>query len=89
MAGHVVQAVDEFGELLKELLQRGDELKQTTTVEPPLSKSGFEDILERVEATLFSSAKTLEQRKQRHAVIDTAIRDRFNELLVSLRDAHF
>jgi THO complex subunit 1 len=84
MAGHVVQAVEAFGELLKELLRRAEEVKQATTVEPPLSKSDFEDILERVEAAFFSSAETLEQRKQRHAAIDTAIRDKFNELLVSL-----
>lgn len=86
MAGNVVpavDAVDAFGELLKELFQRAEEVKQTNTVEPPLSKPDLEDILERVEATFFSSAKTLELRKQRHAAIDTAIRDKFNELLVS------
>lgn len=84
MAGHVVPAVDEFGELLEELLKRAGEVKPTTTMEPPLNKSGIEDILERVESTFFSSAETVEQRKQRHPLIDTAIRNKFNELLVSL-----
>jgi THO complex subunit 1 len=82
MAGYVVQAVDGFGELLKELLQRADETKKTTTVEPPLDKTALEDILERVEATLFPSAETLELRKQRHPAVETAIRDKFNDLLV-------
>jgi THO complex subunit 1 len=84
MAGHVVQVVDMFGEMLNELLQRAEEVKQTDTVEPPLSKVDFEDILERVEATFFWSAETPEQRKQKHAAIDTAIRNKFNDLLVSL-----
>jgi THO complex subunit 1 len=83
MAGNVVPAVDAFGELLKELFQRAEEVKHTNTVEPPLSKPDLEDILERVETTFFSSAETLELRKQRHAAIDTAIRDKFNDLLVS------
>lgn len=87
MAGHVVQTVDAFGELLKELMQRAEEVKQTHTVEPPLNKSDFEDILERVETQFFSSAETLELRKQRHAAIDTAIRDKFNDLLVSTTGA--
>lgn len=84
MAGHVVPAVDEFGTLLEELLQRAEDVKTTTTVEPPLNKSGISDILDRVESVFFSSAETLEQRKQRHAAIESAIRDKFNELLVSL-----
>jgi THO complex subunit 1 len=84
MAGHEVQAVDAFGELLNELLVRAEQVKQTNTVEPPLIKPDFQDILERVESTFFSSAKTLESRKQSHAVIDIAIRDKFNNLLVSL-----
>jgi THO complex subunit 1 len=84
MAGHVVPAVDEFGALLEELLRRAEDVKPTTTVEPPLSKFGISDILERVESVFFSSAETLEQRKQRHAPIESAIRDKFNELLVSL-----
>ena len=84
MAGHVVEAVDVFGEILNGLLQRAEEVKQTDTVEPSLSKVDFEDILETVEATFFSSAENPEQRKQKHAAIDTAIRNKFNELLVSL-----
>ena len=84
MAGNLVQAVDVFGEILNGLLQRAEEVKQADTVEPPLSKVDFEDILERLETIFFSSAKTIEQRKQKHAAIDTAIRNKFNELLVSL-----
>lgn len=82
MAGHVVQAVDAFGGLLEDLLQKAGEVKPTNTVEPPLNKSELQGLLERVESTFFVPAETLESRKRRHAAIDTAIRDKFNNLLV-------
>jgi THO complex subunit 1 len=84
MGSHVVQGVDTFGELLEDMLQRAEEVKQTNTVEPPLNKSNIADILERLESTFFSPADSIEQRKRSHAVIETAIRDKFNNLLVSL-----
>src|SRR4051812_39136423 len=84
MAGHAVPVVDTFGEVLEKLLQRAGEIKQTNAVEPPLNKLDFQDILEQVESTFFSSSETVELRKRRHAAIDTAIRDKFNDLLVCL-----
>jgi hypothetical protein len=84
MAGHEVQGVDKFGELLVEMLQRAAEVKKTHTVDPPLNKSDLVDILERVELEFFSAAESTEQRKRSHAVIETAFRDKFNNLLVSL-----
>jgi hypothetical protein len=83
MAGHAVQAVDAFGELLVEMLHRAEEIKQTPTVEPPLNKSDLANILDRVESSFFSSVETLELRKRSHAAIDIAIREKFNDLLVS------
>lgn len=83
MAGHGVQGVVIFGELLEDLLQRAEKVKQTNSIEPPLNKPGFADILERLESAFFSSADSTELKKRSHAVIETAIRDKFNNLLAS------
>lgn len=82
VASHVVQAVDEFGGLLSELLQRAEEVKQATTVEPSLNKSDFSELLGRVESNFFATATTLELRKRYHPAIETAIRDAYNNTLV-------
>jgi THO complex subunit 1 len=68
---------------LEDALIRAEKVKQTSVVEPPLNKSDLADILERVESTFYASADTIEQRKRQHAAIETAIRDKFNNLLVS------
>jgi THO complex subunit 1 len=83
MAGHGVPGVVIFGELLEDLLQRAEEVKQADTIEPPLNKPDFADVLARLESTFFSSADSTELRKRSHAVVETAIRDKFNNLLVS------
>jgi THO complex subunit 1 len=84
MAGHGVQGMDEFTMLLGEMLQRAAMVKQTNTVEPPLNKSNLDDLFERVEREFFSSAITLELRKRKHAIVETAAREAFNSILVSL-----
>ena len=84
MAGHGVLGVDEFKKLLLEMLQRAETVKQSSAVEPPLNKSDPHDLFERVEGEFFSSAATLELRKRKHAVIETAVRETFNSILVSL-----
>jgi len=89
MANFQVPAVDSFGELLKELLQRAEEVKQTTTVEPSLNKSDFNELLGRIESTFYASATTLEQRKRNYPPIETAIRDAFNNILVRRIEASF
>ncbi|TVY56122.1 Uncharacterized protein LCER1_G002060 [Lachnellula cervina] len=87
MAGHAVQTVDEFGGLLWEMLQRAEQQKQTDTVEPPLNKSDFTDLFERVKPIFLSTATSevkLEVKKRSQcAVIETAVRDTFNSLLAS------
>ena len=79
MAGHGVQAVEDFGRLLQEMLERAREVKHTNTVEPPLNKSDLDELFERVDET-FLSTTSLDSKK--HA-IETAVRDTFNNLLVS------
>ena len=88
MAGHGVPGVAICDELLKDLLQRAEEVKQTHTVEPPLNKSDFTDLLQQVETTFFAAADSTELRKRSHAVIETAIRDKFNNLLVILLEMY-
>ena len=76
--------VDDFKTLLLELLQKAQVVKSSSTVEPTVTKSDLGDLLERVENEIFSSATTLELRKWKHAVMETAIREIFNSILVSL-----
>jgi THO complex subunit 1 len=88
MVGHGVPAVDEFGGVLRGMLQRArtkaKAFKDTNTVEPPLIKSDLTDIFERVDS-IFSPAASPELKKRsQYAVIETAVRDAFNNLLVSL-----
>jgi THO complex subunit 1 len=84
MADQLVQGVDAFGEILEGLLRRAEDVKETHTVEPPLNKADLADILEGLESSLFASADSIEQRKRVHAVIETVVRDKFNNLLVSI-----
>lgn len=80
----MVQGVDVFGVTLDSLLRRAAEVKEVSTVEPPLTKADLADITVQLDSTLFASADSIEQRKRIHAVIETVIRDTFNNLLVSL-----
>jgi THO complex subunit 1 len=82
MAGLGVQGVDEFTRLLLEMLSRAELVKQSNTVEPSLNKSDLGDLFEQVDGGFFSSATTPELRKRSHAVIETAVRDVFNSILV-------
>jgi hypothetical protein len=84
MAGHGVQGVDEFKKLLQEMLERAEMVKESRTVDPPVTKSDLRELFERVEDEFFSSATTPELRKRKHAVIETAVRETFNSILVSL-----
>lgn len=84
MAGYGVQGVVVFGELLEDMLRRAEEAKRTNTIEPPLNKPDFAEILKRLESIFFSSADSIESKKRSHAVIETAIREKFNDLLVSI-----
>lgn len=84
MDGQQVQGVETFGFILEDLLRRAEDIKQAHTVEPPLNKADFADLLEHLESTMFTSANNIDQRKRVHAVIETVVRDKFNNLLVSI-----
>jgi hypothetical protein len=82
MAGHAVEAVDAFKSLLRQLLERAHTTKRATTIEPPLAKPDFTDLLDQIGTIPFGS-KSQSKKISQHAVIETAARDIFNELLVS------
>jgi THO complex subunit 1 len=79
MAGHGVQAVEDFGLLLDEMLEAASTIKQTTTIEPPLNRSDLAEFFERV-PSIFPPTSSPESKKH---IIETAARDAFNNLLVS------
>ncbi len=83
MAGHAVEAVEAFQGLLQEMLDKARATKQTVTIEPPLARSDFTDLLQRVQS-IEHLGQPLESNKSfRYAVIETAVRGVFNDLLVS------
>lgn len=83
MFGHGVQAVDAFGGILRDMLGRAKSVKQTITVEPPLNKSDIIDLSAQLDPT-FPSASSQELKKRiQYAIVETAVRDTFNNLLVS------
>lgn len=84
---HGILAVAAAGAFLDKLLERAESLKQTTSIDPPLDKSDFEDL-----GDLLSDALGCElapkdsvdaKRTQRFAIIETAVRDTFKSLIVS------
>lgn len=79
MAGYGVPAVGDVGGLLMEMLERAQVVKQTTTVEPPLHKSDIAELFLRFESK-FPEGSSSESKKH---IIETAVRDIFNNLLVS------
>ncbi|KUJ19932.1 uncharacterized protein LY89DRAFT_611898 [Mollisia scopiformis] len=79
MAGHGVEAVDEFGSLMEEMLDKAQEVKQTDTVDPPLNKSDLADSFEEI-LSIFSPTTSADFKKH---VIETAIRPIFYNLLAT------
>lgn len=78
MAGHGVEAVDGFGRLMEEMLEKAHEIKQTDTVDPPLNKSDLRESFEQI-LSIFPSAISTDFKKH---VIETAVRPIFYNLLV-------
>jgi THO complex subunit 1 len=86
-----VSSVSAFGELLNELLDEASAAKETTTIEPALSKSDFANIYDRVSSSLArsngagteSNAPQDSLRSRQFAVVETAARDSFSKLIVS------
>jgi|SRR5450432_1918698 hypothetical protein len=83
MASHAVESVEAFQGLLQEMLHKARAAKQTDTIEPPIARSDITELVLRVE-DIEHMSKALEVNKSfRYAVIETAVRGVFNDLLVS------
>lgn len=78
-ADYGVAAVADVGVMLKELLARALVVKQSSTIDPALHKADFAELFERLQS-IFAGAPSPDSRKH---VIETAVRDTFNRLLVS------
>lgn len=74
-----VSAVEDFGRFLEGMLEKARDVKKSDTIEPPLNKSDLLESFDHVNS-IFPSTMSLESRK--HS-IDAAVRDVFNNLLVS------
>ncbi|ESZ93055.1 hypothetical protein SBOR_6576 [Sclerotinia borealis F-4128] len=84
MEGHGLPMVDAFEQLLLEMLQQADSVKQTHTIESPLNKTDLANTYERIDR-IFSEVASLESKKRsQYAIIETAVRDTFNNLLASI-----
>jgi len=83
MARYAVEAVEVFHGLLQEMLDKARALKQTDAIEPPLARADLIQLLQRVESIEHFSTPLEANKSFRYAVIETAIRSVFNDLLVS------
>lgn len=84
---HGVEAVAAAGTFLDNLLERAESVKRTASIEPPLDKSHFEDLRRQLSDALGSELMAEDsadaKRTQRFAIIETAVRDTFESLIVS------
>lgn len=85
-----VPAVATSVSLLKELLEQAGKVKQTSTIEPALNKSDFNDIAGRVSQVAASltgaengEATSSQIKGRQYAMIETASREIFSNLIVS------
>lgn len=81
-----VPAVGVFASLLHELLDEAAAAKQTTTIEPPLNKADLSNLSQRVSSALpfVSEANKDDAAKtRRNAIVETAARDLFSNIIVS------
>jgi THO complex subunit 1 len=87
--GHGISAVTTFSSFLDELLERAQSAKPTTSIEPALDKSVFQGILQGANNALPGNevqkpGEGEDSRKlQRYAIVETAVRDAFADLIVS------
>lgn len=87
-AGDGIKAVASFRAFLEETLARAESVKPTSAIEPALDKSDFPDLQARLSQALGpeliqADDSTDPKRFQRFAVIETAVRDTFSDLIVS------
>lgn len=85
MAGMGVEVVEAFAEYLRILLDKAETASQIDRIEVPLMKSDL-DISYEPFHNIFGSISG-DDRKRQYAVIETAVRNAFNSVLVSFKAA--
>jgi len=83
-ARYIVESVDRMSILLRQMLERASRIKETTDIEPAITNSDLGDILQSVEEFVVEDPR----RTRQFPVVETAVRDIFNELLVSIPYPH-
>lgn len=86
-----VGAVTTAKAFFSNLLVHADQVKTTGAIEPPLERTDFEALFEKLAAVFADDATTgsangipgPEQRTRQYAVIETAARELFSALIVS------
>ncbi|KAK1779279.1 THO complex subunit 1 transcription elongation factor-domain-containing protein [Copromyces sp. CBS 386.78] len=93
---HGVPGVAAFSAFLDNLLARAEAVKPTASIEPPLDKADFQDLQIQLNEALGIDPSQVGQvndakRTQRHAIIETAVRDTFSNLIAttSIDSPHF
>lgn len=86
---HEIPQVDAFAALLKDALVHAQSVKSATTIEPPLTKVDFENVLAQL-PTIFPCASPdyvsenlASEKARQYAVVETAARNVFSSLVVS------
>lgn len=90
-----VPAVTTFASLLEELLSHAQTVKSSATIEPPLEKSDFDQLPSRLSEIFpgLDPNKAVQnadlRRTEKYAVIETAVRALFSDLIVSIVRSNF
>ncbi|KAK0637251.1 THO complex subunit 1 transcription elongation factor-domain-containing protein [Bombardia bombarda] len=85
---HGIPAVETFGTFLDDLLKRAEAVKPAGTIDPPLDKSHFKQLLPQLADVLgpdLNAGASLSDllKGQRNALIETAVRDTFSNLIAT------
>ncbi|KAB5557975.1 THO complex subunit 1 transcription elongation factor-domain-containing protein [Coniochaeta sp. 2T2.1] len=90
MDGTVIPGLSAVDNLLDELLQHAETVKQTASIEPPLSQSDFSDLPARLNKALAPTGlpkdppeKDDPVKSRRFAIIETVARDKFSNLIAT------
>jgi hypothetical protein len=82
MSDHDVPAIRAFDGILEDMLKRGQSAKEMAMVEPPMSKVDIADLMEGFKNIFLQSSSLDMKRRSQYPIIETAVRDKFNRLVV-------
>jgi THO complex subunit 1 len=88
MAPLRVEAVDAFRASLDEILAQAQTIKKADTIEPPILKTDVADFLEKVRGVDYLAKNEASKKANQYAIIETAVRDVFIGLVVSIARPH-